>query len=149
FVVSADNQWLAYQESVTNAMHLFVRPLAGGAPVQVTREGEANTAPLWLPDGERLIYSSRRNGVNQICVAFRDGRKPVQITFGHEAMYPWDVTPDGRKIFYIAEHAESDVYLLDSRTGVERHFSMEILAELFPAFAPDGRSIAFQQLREN
>ncbi|MCI0392801.1 MAG: serine/threonine-protein kinase [Acidobacteria bacterium] len=148
FVVSADNQWLAYHESVANATHLFVTPLAGGAPVQVTHEGEANTTAFWLPDGERLIYSSRRNGVNQICVAFRDGRKTIQITFGHEAMVPWDVTPDGRKIFYIAEREESDLYLLDARTGVERRFSTEILAELFPAFAPDGRSVAFQQLRQ-
>jgi eukaryotic-like serine/threonine-protein kinase len=149
FVVSADNQWLAYQESVANATHLFVRPLVGGAPMQVTREGEPNTAPLWLPDGERLIYSSRRNGVIQICVAFRDGRKPVQITFGHEAMSPQDVTPDGRRIFNIAERIESDMYLLDLRTSQEEPFSMEIPAVLFPAFAPDGRSVAFQQSRQS
>ena len=149
FAVSANNRWLAYQEGRQNATHLFVKPLVGGAPMQVTREGEPNTTPLWLPDGERLIYRSQRNGVNQICVAFRDGRKPVQITFGHEAMSPQDVTPDGRRIFNIAERIESDVYLLDARTGAERRFSMEIPAALFPDFAPDGRSVVFQQLRQS
>src|SRR5262245_18334369 len=145
FVVSADNQWMAYQEKVSNIFHLFVAPLAGGAPVQVTHEGEANEWPLWLPDGERLIYSSRRNGVEQICVAFRDGRKPIQITLGHEGMVPWEVTLDGRKIFYVTNREESGLYLFDLRARAEKRFSTEILAELFPAFAPDGRSIAFQR----
>jgi eukaryotic-like serine/threonine-protein kinase len=145
FVVSADNQWLAYQEKVSNIFHLFVAPLAGGAPVQVTHEGEANEWPLWLPDGKRLIYSSRRNGVEQICVAFRDGRKPIQITRGHEGMVPWEVTLDGRKIFYVTNREESGLYLFDLRARAEKRFSTEILAELFPAFTPDGRSIAFQR----
>jgi len=145
FVVSADNRWMAYQEKVSNIFHLFVAPLAGGAPVQVTHEGEANEWPLWLPDGERLIYSSRRNGVEQICVAFRDGRKPIQITSGHKGMVPWEVTPDGSKIFYITNHEESVLYLLDPRARAEKRFSKENLAELFPAFTPDGRGIAFQR----
>lgn len=146
-VVSADDQWLAYEERVAGVWQIFVAPLAGGTPVQVTHEGELNMYPLWLPDNRRLIYSSQRNGIKQLFVVARDGGKPRQLTFGHDAMMPWEVTLDGQKIFYIAKHAEASLYLLDARTGVERQFNSSTMIESFPAFAPDGQSLAYQQSR--
>lgn len=147
FAVSADNQWLVYREIVAGVLQLFVVPLSGGVPVQLTHEGEVNTEPHWLPDNRRLVYGSQRNGVKQLFIVARDGGKPVQFTFGHESKVPWEVTLDGRRIFYIAQRAEADLYLLDVRTGAERQFSDEALFEAFPAFAPDGRSLAYQQAR--
>jgi eukaryotic-like serine/threonine-protein kinase len=147
FAVSADDQWMVYREVVAGVLHLFVTPLAGGAPIQLTHEGEVNTEPHWLPDNRRLVYGSQHNGVKQLFVVARDGGKPVQFSFGHEMKLPWEVTLDGRRIFYIVQRADADIYLLDVRTGTERQFSSDALFEAFPAFAPDGRSLAYQQAR--
>lgn len=145
FVVSADDQWVAYRDMVSMVWQIFVAPMAGGAAVQVTHEGEMNIEPLWLPDNRRLVYASRRNGVKHLFVVERDGGKPVQFTFGHEQKVPWEVTLDGRKIFYVAHNAESSIYLLDAVSGTERQISTGTLLETFSAFSPDGRSLAYQQ----
>ena len=145
FAVSADEQWLAYQDEVADTEHLFIAPLKGGLPVQLTHEGSLNSSALWLPDNERLIYTSARNGIQQICLAFRDGRQPIQLTSGHESVIPWEVTAAGDKIFYFSQHEESDLYLLNPANGVERRLSTEVLQEVAPVFSPDGKMIAFLQ----
>jgi Tol biopolymer transport system component len=148
FAVSADDQWLVFAERIAGVQQLFVVALAGGTPTQITHEGEANDFPLWMPDGERVLYGSQRNGVPQICVAYRDGSQPVQITFGHEPMMPWDVSQNGQTIFYRALRAEADVYLLDVTTGVERQIISGIKPKSFPAFAPDGKALVWQQAND-
>ncbi|MBI1759993.1 MAG: protein kinase, partial [Acidobacteria bacterium] len=146
FALSADEQHLAYAESVQGVKQIWVQPLAGGVAIQVTREGEENQSPLWLPDGERLVYSSTRNGIAQICLAWLDGRQPVQLTASHENLRPWDVSPDGQRIFYVAETQAAGIYLHDLNTGAETEFLKEIYPSLFPCFAPDGQALAYQRL---
>lgn len=145
FAVSLNDQWLAYVDRVGGVKQLFVVPLAGGVAVQITHEGEENDNPLWLPDGERLLYSSKRNGVRQICMAYRDARKPVQITFGHEDMVPWEITQDGHTIYYREERVEADIYTLDAVTKVERQTVSDIKPNYFPVVSPDGRTLLWQQ----
>ncbi len=143
--LSPDEQWLTYAEPVGGVAHIWAAPLAGGAPAQVTREGEDNRSPQWLPDGQRIVYGSRRNGVFQICVAYRDGRTPVQLTFGHANLEPWFPAPDGRRILYVSAQQEADLFRCDLKTGVETPVNRGALMEISPTFAPDGQTIAFQQ----
>jgi serine/threonine protein kinase len=146
FSVSKNETWLAYDETVGDVMHVWAMPLTGSAPVQVTKEGEENLYPVWLPDGERIVYSSKRNGVYQICVAWLDGRKPVQLTFGSENLTPWDISPDGRGIFYVSDREEADLFLCDVETGTPQSFSSSILLDLYPKFSPNRKTILFQQI---
>ena len=145
FAVSVDGRWLAYQEKVAGIDQLFVAPLNGGIPEQITHEGSRNVTPLWLPDNERLVYPSTRNGVQQICVASRRGGQPVQLTSGPESRIPWEVTAAGDKIFYFSQREESDLYLFDLANNTERRFSTEVLQEFAPVFAPDGKTAVFMQ----
>jgi TolB protein len=143
--LSPDEQWLTYAEPVEGVAHIWVMRLMGGAPTQVTQEGDDNRTPQWLPDGQRIVYGSRRNGVYQICVAYRDGRTPVQLTFGHENLLPWFPSPDGRRILYVSGQKDADLFRRDLKTGVETPVNRGTLMELSPTFAPDGQTVAFQQ----
>ncbi len=149
FAVSPDEQWLAYEDRVGEIFHLFVSPLAGGEALQITHEGEGNQTALWLPDNERLIYSSKRNGIQQLCLGFRDASKPVQLTVADKNMTPWDVSADGHRIFYFTSHEEITPVLLDVRTRQERRLSSETRPQMFPQFSPDGQSLVYQQRAGN
>src|SRR5262249_55922498 len=56
FRVSLDERQVAYMDDVNGKSHIFVRPIRGGRPMQVTQGEWNDSAPEWLPDGQRLAY---------------------------------------------------------------------------------------------
>lgn len=60
--------------------HIWITPISGGAPVQLTREGTSNTRPRWLPDSEHIVFVSNRGGSSQIWKMRRDGSAAQQVT---------------------------------------------------------------------
>ena len=61
--VSPDGRYVAFRRRAAgNAANVFVMPMAGGPPRQVThREGE-NRCPVWSPDGQTLAFASDEGG---------------------------------------------------------------------------------------
>ena len=47
--------------------------------MQLTSEG-SNGHPSWSPDGEKIVYSSRRGGSTQIYTMDADGQNKRQLT---------------------------------------------------------------------
>ncbi|HEX9000680.1 MAG TPA: protein kinase [Blastocatellia bacterium] len=153
FALSADEEWIAYQEASAGVVQIFAQRLAGGERTQVTHEGRSNTVPQWHPDGKRLIYSSKRNSANprQLYVAYLDGRTPVKLLNSQESLDPWEVSADGRQIYYFSTRDEADLYLIDVNTpGIppELQLSEKNWQAVSPNFAPDGDTVAFQRIVE-
>src|SRR5580692_800443 len=59
---------------------IFIVPLSGGSPVQLTREGTDNERPRWSPDSELIYFISDRGGSSQVWAMDADGGRPRQIT---------------------------------------------------------------------
>ncbi len=147
FSLSADEQWIAYEANGEGGAQIWALSRTDHEAIKLTSEGEENRYPLWLPDGQRVVYSSKRNGVFQICVAWLDqGRKPVQLTFGPENLTPWQVSPTGQKIYYATAAMEANLSLMTLPAAKEIPLGMDLELDLFPKFSPDGRSIVFQRI---
>ena len=59
---SPDGKFIAYaQEDESANSEIFILPLAGGEPYNVSRHPDNDLAPAWSPDGRRLIWLSRRH----------------------------------------------------------------------------------------
>ena len=43
-------------------VQIWIVPLEGGSPRQITRDGESNQRPRWSPDSRRIAYLSDRAG---------------------------------------------------------------------------------------
>lgn len=59
---------------------LFVAPLDGGQPLQLTFAG-SNEDPSWSPDGRYLVYSSTAWGARNIAILYLQGGSPTRVTF--------------------------------------------------------------------
>src|SRR3954449_8296247 len=56
--ISPDGKWVAFQVQTVDVaankkpVQIWIVPLDGGAPRQITQEGEANQRPRWSPDSK-------------------------------------------------------------------------------------------------
>jgi Tol biopolymer transport system component len=145
FKVSPDEKYIAYAGLIDKKYRILVRPMGGGEAKPVTNgEGGEERSPTWFPDGKRIAYSSKRDNIYQICLAWLDGREPLQITFSQEDHQSPIVSPDGAKIMAISSKANADLYSWDLQTGRETKQTSEFKLQLSPEISPDGERIAFQ-----
>jgi dipeptidyl aminopeptidase/acylaminoacyl peptidase len=89
----------------TKPKQIYVVPISGGSPVQLTREGGDNERPRWSADSELIYFISDRGGSSQIWVMDNAGGHVRQITRLATEASGILVSPDGKKIVF-----ESSVY---------------------------------------
>jgi dipeptidyl aminopeptidase/acylaminoacyl peptidase len=109
--LSPDGKWIAFTaqtidlDNNARPRQIYVVPVEGGEPKQITRDGTANSRPRWSPDSKRIAYISNRGGSSQIWLMDPDGGNSKQVTnLSTEAagvMY----SPDGQFLLFT-----SDVY---------------------------------------
>lgn len=83
---------------------IWTVPVAGGAPVQITRDGN-NERPRWSPDSREIAFVSDRGGSSQIWLMRADGSHPKQITSLSTDASGVVFSPDGETLVFA-----SDVY---------------------------------------
>lgn len=63
FAWSPDGKWIAFASEDQHAnSEIYIVSSAGGEPYNVSRHPDYDEAPVWSPDGRRLLWSSRRHG---------------------------------------------------------------------------------------
>jgi serine/threonine protein kinase len=125
---------------------IFLLRVGGENPVNLT-EGHAGNdeEPAFSPDGERIAFSSQRDG-GGIFVMGATGESPKKIT--SDGAHPsW--SPDGRKVVYSTEPVVSPywrsttarLWVVDVATGDRKRLYEGDGVE--PAWSPSGHRIAF------
>jgi dipeptidyl aminopeptidase/acylaminoacyl peptidase len=84
---------------------IWIVPLSGGAPRQITHDGIANQRARWSPDSKRIAYISDRSGSSQIWLMDPDGSSPKQVTDLSTEADGVLFSPDGKNLLFT-----SDVY---------------------------------------
>jgi Tol biopolymer transport system component len=78
---------------------LYTLPIAGGAATQLTRGMAYDAQPRYSPDGRHIVFTSDRDGGDNVWTIDVSTKQTRQITKGKTARYrspEW--TPDGRYI---------------------------------------------------
>ena len=101
---------IAYTDEAAGARQLFVLPLRGGYPSQVTASEKDVSDPQWSPDGRRLAYVRDR----ELRMVDADGSRDVVVTSATGVAKPrW--SPDGLRLAFIARRRGwSQVWLVDA-----------------------------------
>ena len=144
---SPDGQWLtAY--SMGQQRHIFVMRSDGTELHDVTPDNNRYFWPRWSPDGQRLVFSSRRTGEYELWMMNRDGSGLQQLTQSAGGHYsPW--SPDGSMIAYSIHTPRNDCVILnpDKTWNEQRFIYLAALPDASLSFegwswSPDGKKLA-------
>ncbi|MFQ6091176.1 MAG: prolyl oligopeptidase family serine peptidase [bacterium] len=109
--VSPDGERIAYTVSFDNKetnktnSDIWLIPVEGGEPLQLTNSPEKDYSPRWAPDGERIAFVSDRDGNSQIWVISVEGGEAKKVTSLSTGLSHPVWSPDGRYLL-----ARSRVY---------------------------------------
>jgi len=146
--ISPDGRSVVFTAGVSGKRQVFVQLIAGGAPLQITRDPVDHECPRWSPGSSSVVYFSpaisgavqgsiwqipalgglsRRivNSVGCTDVNLRDGRLGL-FRMAKEGIKLVTVPMDGSRFEVVAEFAPTTYYL-------------------YPRWSPDGKWIAFQR----
>jgi TolB protein len=122
---------------------IFVLPLGGGAPRQITR---LNPSYLhsWSPDGKHLVYTGIRDGnadIYQISVA---GGEEQRLTDSVGLDDGSEYTPDGQWIYFNSSRSGlMQIWRMRPDGSSQEQITHDGLNNWFPHPSPDGKSLVF------
>src|SRR6266567_998649 len=113
------------------------------------------TTPAWSPDGKQLVFTGYDGGISDLFVVNADGSNLHRLTNDKYADLEPSWSPDGKTIAFVTDRSPATdfdalkfgslrIALLHLETGsidILRH--MDQGKNINPAWAPDGRSLAF------
>jgi len=138
--------------------HIFVVPVAGGPPKQITDGDYPDVWPTWSPDGARIAFVAERHETRDTDVndaiyeVAADGGEPRRISPTLAPMWAPTYSPDGRAIAHAGMRVGEDGYnflvLLLPTDGSERLCLTEALDRsawdaVPPAWSVDGEWVLF------
>lgn len=144
--ISPDRRSVAFTASVNGTRQIFVRLLAGGPPLALTKDVADHQLPRWAPDGNSVVYfSPAQPGDAQGAIwdipALGGPSRRITASIGGA-----DVSRSGRlacfqlvdreiRLVTAALDGSDPRVILPSLSGYHRH----------PRWSPDSRWIAFQR----
>ena len=128
---------------------IWIHDLARGTETRFTTDPGIDNAPLWTPDGERVVFASNRDGQTDLFWKLTDTPGDAErIMTGGDGLTTVEASAwsdDGQTLlFWDAGNRVPDIGVLsmeDERTS-ERLFATTF-TEAAPAISPDGRWIAY------
>src|SRR5437867_2288667 len=96
--------------------HIFVVPVTGGGPKQITDGDFPDVWPTWAPDGTRIAFAAERHETRDMDVndaiyeVASDGGEPRRISPTLAPMWALAYSPDGRAIGHAGMRIAEDGY---------------------------------------
>ena len=131
----------------TASSDIWLIDLARNNPSRFTFDPANETAPVWSPDGSRIVFASNREGVPSLYQRFSNGAGSDEVVHkSDQPAAPHDWSPDGKFIIYgtFSPNTAADLWLLplfgDQKPTplIQTQFN-----EGQARFSPDGRWIAY------
>jgi uncharacterized protein YjdB len=126
--ISADGRSLAFVSTRDGNQEIYLMPVDGGAARRITRTGQRDSQPRFLPNGDLIYVVERGKGSRLVRLAGTEG-EPQTVLETDEPIGGLAVSRDGRRIAYVVGR------LTDAAKGKARFrlFVRSLAAEATPA----------------
>jgi Tol biopolymer transport system component len=146
--LSPDGRMITFAAIVAGRRQIWIRLLAGGAPLQLTRDDVDHAYPRWAPDSSTLIYytpATAGSAAGTIWEIGALGGWPRRVA---SAMSGGDISHDGRRLARVQLADEHLSLAVSDRDGSRSERVAALPPGVYrpPRWAPDDRSIALQRL---
>jgi Tol biopolymer transport system component len=143
FAVSPDGKKIVYSapgcvEPDGWKEDIYIINIDGSGLVKLTEDPERDINPSWSPDGKKIAFASKRDGIFNIYVMNADGSNQTRLTVFNALQPAW--SPDGKKIAFILL---GDVYVMNADGSNQTRLTNSRTQKGYPAWLPDGKKIAF------
>jgi len=147
--VSPDGKMVAFVAVAAGRRQIWLQLLAGGAPLQVTRDDADHDEPRWMPDSSALVYYVPVAGTAEghLWRVSALGGSPRRIA---AAIGGGDVSHDGRHLAFFQRTAEGNALVAATIDGASRSTVVTVSPEArcdSPRWSPDDRRVAFHRAR--
>ncbi|HWT46541.1 MAG TPA: protein kinase, partial [Vicinamibacterales bacterium] len=149
---SPDGKRLATYSKSQEQGGIWVYDIDRGSSMRLTRGTITDMAPIWSPDGSRIVFASGRGGPPNLFWVPADGSSgPQRLTTRPTVQIPSSWSPDGRQIAFMQQSKNGfDIWMLPvemSANGIRAGSATPWLAtdanEGMPAFSPDGKYLSY------
>lgn len=133
---------------------IYVKLIGAGHPLRLTTHPAADSHPVWSPDGRYIAFfrqTTESSGYYLIPALGGSERKvsdvfPYRMTFQGNTQY---YSPDGSFLAVPDKNSQEEpfsIHLVSIETGEKRKLtepSAGAVGDTYPAFSPDGKTLAF------
>jgi serine/threonine-protein kinase len=146
--VSPDGKAIAFVSRTGGHSHIWIRLLAGGAPLQITRDPANHEQPRWAADSSSLIYYSpsvHQGDQGTIWEISALGGPPRRIA---SALGGGDISHDGKRVAFFRFKDGTMELAVAARDGSRPECIQRLSNDVYgwPRWSPDDRAVAFQRM---
>jgi len=147
---SPDGEHVAISHHREGISLIYVLPVIGGSPRQVTELGPSYWHG-WSPDGRTLAYCAERNGNYDIYTIPVEGGQENRLTNAEGLDDGPDYSPDGKYIYFNSERTGAmRIWRMDSDGANQVQVTNdEEYGDWFPHPSPDGKWVVFLSYDKN
>ena len=147
-VWSPDGTKIVFTSNRDGNPELYVMNRDGSNVHRLTNNPAIDTTPTWSPNGNQIAFTSDRSGTPAIYVMGADGLNLRRISSeGYCDRATWNTSSAFNEIAYVCGRGGYDIKVYDLASGEVRQITNGEGSNESPAFAPNGRHIAFTSTR--
>ena len=144
--ITRDGQWLAIsdQTSDDNNSRVYILPITGGAPRQITAQGPSYWHG-WSPDGQTVTVIGNRNGDYDVYSIPSSGGAETRLTTTPGLDDDAEYSPDGQWIYFNSVRSGNmKIWRMHTDGSQQEQVTFgDDTRDWFPHISPDGKWIAF------
>ena len=143
---------IAYvKQDESGNLDIYTKDLDDNRELRLTNHNSYDYSPHWSPNGDRLLFTSHREGQPNIYIMEDDGSNVKLLTPGPDEEFSSAWSPGGERVVYstrsaektLLQHNTSEFHVLNLKTEIKKRLTLNQDLEVLPNWSPDGRYIAY------
>jgi TolB protein len=146
---SPDGTRIVFMSTRDGNPEIYVMNRDGSDVRRLTNNTSTDATPTWSPNGAQVAFTSDRTGTPQIYMMNVDGSGTRRISFESYAdRATWSPAPLNEIAFTAKTGPGFDIKILNIASGETRQITFGEGSNESPAWAPNGRHLAFMSTRQ-